>query len=136
MTTAALDRVRRTRGALAALLGAGAVLWGASVLLVGVVLLPAPPWIPLIVAIATVGALLWRHRFAWSVDRVALWLEERAPELRYAMVTLVDARHTESPSREPLEAVVARLRTGPFLRSAARRALLPPAGVLLALGLA
>jgi hypothetical protein len=56
------------------------------------------------VGVATLGALLWRVRFIWSPMRVALWLEERIPELRYALVTANDPcyRAALEPLIEPL----------------------------------
>jgi hypothetical protein len=35
----------------------------------------------------------WRSRTVWSMERVALWIEERDPELQYALVTAVDPRY-------------------------------------------
>jgi hypothetical protein len=33
---------------------------------------------------------VWRRRYAYSVRRVGLWIEERVPALRYALVTVLD----------------------------------------------
>ncbi len=40
--------------------------------------------------IGTLVFALWRSHRAWSRDAVALWLEERAPSMRYALVTVVE----------------------------------------------
>ncbi len=64
--------------------------------------------------------MLWRARAVARRERVALWLEERVPELRYALVTAV-----ESPV-PGLEETVARVRFEPAAWRAARRSTLPP----------
>jgi hypothetical protein len=43
-----------------------------------------------IAALIAIGAVLWRGRAARSLESIALWIEERAPELRYALVTALD----------------------------------------------
>jgi hypothetical protein len=43
-----------------------------------------------IAALAAAGAVLWRGRAARSLESIALWIEERTPELRYALVTAID----------------------------------------------
>ncbi len=96
--------VRRARAALLAAL-AGATLAWAALLATGVILAAAlgdlllslPIGIRrLTVPTAIVGALvaavivLWRGRHARSLGQVALYLEERIPELQFALVTAVD----------------------------------------------
>ncbi len=156
VSTPALDRIRSTRRTLTALLGTGAILWGAAVLVGGLVVSalayaavkaathgasPGPllaillrllPIAALLGGVVTAGVLLWRARFARSLERVALWVEERAPSLRYALVTLVDPLYAASPARTQLDAVVAGVQTAPFLREAAIRTVLRPAAALLA----
>lgn len=97
----ALDRLRRTRVALIAIETVAALLWAtaaflATILLVALadsaVALPtgprkalAPlPWLAALLAGATVA---WRGRHALDPAHVALWVEERVPALRYALVT-------------------------------------------------
>lgn len=108
-----LERVRRTRRRLAAVVLTAAVLraltWGLAVVIVAALadrLLPlAPPVrgaiIPVAALAATVGAVvaLWRGRAIVSLPRVALWLEEQAPSLRYALVTAVDLELATVDSR-------------------------------------
>ena len=36
------------------------------------------------------AALLWRDRGVFSLERVALWIEERVPSLEYSLVTAVE----------------------------------------------
>jgi len=55
---------------------------------------------------ATVAAiLLWRSRHFASTSRVALWIEERIPELHYSLVTALEQRG--SPFAEGMESAVA-----------------------------
>lgn len=49
-----------------------------------------------VAVLAAVGLVLWRHRQARDPMRVALWLEERFPDLRYALVTLAEGK-AQSP---------------------------------------
>lgn len=135
----AVGKVRRTQVSLASVVVATALAWGAAVwlsirLLIGFAQWnfdPGPvadgllPHVALAVALATAGVLLWRGRFAWRRERTALWIEERAPELRYALVTLVDPSCASMPERAQLESMVARIRTGPFLRRALAHSLVP-----------
>jgi hypothetical protein len=45
--------------------------------------------IAIVAAVSVVGALLWNDRSVASLDRVALWVEERFPALEYSLVTAV-----------------------------------------------
>src|SRR5690349_17322772 len=96
-----LERVEQTRRALAAAIGARAVLWGlcaafVATALVIVVARRSGPDAP--VAAWLVGAVVGGIVIAWlitpwrrlTVPRVALWIEERVPALQYALVTAVD----------------------------------------------
>jgi len=139
----AFERVQRTKRVLSVIIGSGAIFWAAAAvfatlivgaLLVAFVALPAASGLIVrllagLAGIGTLAYLLYRGRFAWSFPRVALWIEERAPELRYALVTAVDPRYAESmgPLMEP---VVSKVDTGPFVRNAAVRAVLPGLGAL------
>jgi hypothetical protein len=96
-----LERVIRTRRALAAtvaaraLLGAAAVALGAGALAIVVTrrsALEMPGWawvVTLGIAVAVLAALA-RPWSRLTVPRVALWIEERVPRLQYALVTAVD----------------------------------------------
>jgi hypothetical protein len=102
----ALDRVRRARRRLTLAVALLACCWAATaalaVLAVAAVtdrLVPLPPTaraaiIPAAAfALVTAGALVaWRGRAVRSLEEVALWLEDRLPELRYALVTAIDPR--------------------------------------------
>lgn len=111
-----------------------AVFIGASVALAGVVLarvlaLPANE----LMLVASMGVfvlvlLLRRVRHAGSLGRVALWVEERHPSLRYALVTATESQASPEVERQALGT--------PWWddeRRALLRALVVPAAVLLAL---
>ncbi|MCY4573154.1 MAG: hypothetical protein OXF01_10180, partial [Gemmatimonadetes bacterium] len=143
----AIDQVRRTKRDLGLVAGATALLWGAGVtfaVLVDAMLLsllfPFSPGIRaavlpvgLMLGAGTVFFVLWRRRFVWSVPRVALWVEERAPELRYALMTAIDPRYADQLG-ERLAPIVAKADPGSFVRRAAWRSLLPAGLVLLLAG--
>jgi CRP-like cAMP-binding protein len=54
-----------------------------------------------VLGFAVAGMLLWWWRGVFSRHRVVLWLEEKAPAMRYALVTVVDA--PDNRFREVLE---------------------------------
>ena len=138
----ALERVASTRRTLSAAVTIRALLWAGAVAaallaaagildwLVGAprsvraLALPAAIFLGLAVA----AHALWRDRRVRSLALVALWLEERVPELRYALVSAVDAAHS-SPT---LEREIAALSWSSAIRRALSHALLPPLLVLAA----
>lgn len=138
-------RVERTKVALELVVSTSALLWGSAAavtIVVAAELLAASTPLPgaggvrvrvfaFIAGIAVAGAIVWRSRFAWMFERVALWIEERAPELRYSLVTAADERYAAS-----LGAVAApmmdRVDTAGFVRQAALRSV-GPAAVALAI---
>ena len=140
----ALDRVRRARIALGAAALLSAVLWGAAVglallALVGaidvVVDLPVAARVawPTVARVAgAVVALAWIVRSAGtaSLAAVALWIEERVPTLRYALVTVLDP--VASSHAAQLERTVAASSWAPVIRRAVVRAVATPAAVVLA----
>lgn len=142
-----LQQVQRTKRGLGLLTTLTALFLGAGVtfgILVAAMLLslafPLPPGVrpailPAAIAagLATLVLLLWRRRFVWSLPRVALWVEERAPELRYALVTAIDPRYADRFG-ERLAPIIARVDPGSFVRRAALRTLLPAALLLLVTG--
>ncbi|MEP7087574.1 MAG: hypothetical protein ABI884_09580, partial [Gemmatimonadota bacterium] len=83
----------------------------------------------ILLALAALAYALWRGRRVRELPAVALWLEERAPQLRYALVSALDA----SGSSPTLEREVAAVRWSAVVNRALGHALLPP---LLALGAA
>lgn len=143
----AIEQVRRTKLGLGVVAGASALLWGAGmsfgVLVIAMLLslfFPFPPGIRaavlpggLLAGVGTLIFVLWRRRFVWSAPRVALWVEERAPELRYALMTAIDARYADRLG-ERLAPIVAKADPGSFVRRAAWRSLLPAGFVLLLTG--
>ena len=70
-------------------------------------------------AFAAAAALLWLARGVFSRRRVVLWMEERAPSLRWSLAALEDA--PASPFREHLERTVGAARFGRPLAVAALR---------------
>jgi len=137
-------RVRRARALLAASALGKALLWAACAAALTIVLAALADWalgLPRAVraaapaaaaALAAVAAarLAWRGRRAAATAAVALWLEEREPALRYALVTALEA-----PAALPnaaLEREVQRVRWTGTLTRAAAGALLPPAILLVA----
>ena len=102
------ERVRRTRGVLAAAIAARALLWAAFATLgvmtvatassrLGATDAPTVAWpLALMTGVLVLGAMLasWRRL---TIPRVALWIEERVPRLQYALVTAVDSSATAAP---------------------------------------
>ena len=115
--SAAAYRVRMTRWMLAGALVTTALFRGLAAILTVVVLgaltdlafaLPREVREFVIPVAATAGAAaflltLWRGRHLRSLERVALWVEERIPWLHYSLVTSLDPRFaTELPALEPV----------------------------------
>src|SRR5258706_15581608 len=104
-----LERVHRTQRILAAAAVTQAFAWGLATALVilatiSFLSLAIPRLridsalygtIALIVGGAVAAAILWRSRHFVSTSRVALWIEERIPELHYSLVTAME--DSESP---------------------------------------
>jgi hypothetical protein len=123
-----IARVRRTQRGLVLAIAGSAICWAA---VAGcAVLAVAAPIVAGGAALATLGVLLWRGRSVWSTERVALWIEERAPALRYAVVTAVDPRY--APAIDPVaERLLATVDTSGFIRSVAFRSIAPALVALL-----
>lgn len=110
-----------------ALLAVSAVL-GAILVALAVSRIPLA-YAALIGALAAVGVLWW-WRGVFSRERVALWLEERVPTLRFSLAALVDAPQT--PFRSQLEARVRDARFANVLSLATLRLVGIPAALLVA----
>jgi len=131
----ALQIVRRTRVTLALVVVTTAVLTGFAagggvIVLAGLLQLVValPSLVPaLLVPVATAAGLtgcaivLWRNRTVVSVQHVALWLEERLPELRYALVTAIDPAIAPADRYPALHARVRASDTSSAVRTAWRR---------------
>ncbi len=131
-------RVRRARLALSAAVLLAAVGWavtvaGGLILLVGVAdltvglsrgLRQGLGVASLLLGAVVALAALWRNRDCTSLPAVALWLEERAPSMRYALVTLIEGRHPAEASK--LEEIVAATGWERPFRQRLLRALAPP----------
>lgn len=134
----ALERLRRTRRLLVAttivralLIGAAVVAVGLAVLALADLLVAVPRAVRLTGRAAALGggiaamvlALLPLRR-ARDTRRVALWVEERAPSLRYALVTL--AGNPAAPHAPVLERAAGGVHWEPVMqRDLLRRVLLP-----------
>jgi hypothetical protein len=70
--------------------------------------------------------LLWRSRYVGSTQRVALWIEEKLPDLHYSLVTAIESDAPEW--RKGLEATVSRQNFGEITRSALSRKVAPALG--------
>src|SRR5688500_2725999 len=100
----AIERVRRTQRVLGAAAITQAFAWGAATTLALLAVLSfaslAMPdlrgtaslqvAIALLLGVAVATFLLWRSRHLASSNRVALWIEERIPDLQYSLVTAVE----------------------------------------------
>ena len=143
----ARDRVERTRRALAATIAVRALTWSAAAALgtATVMLLLArfsgltgdgAMWaaallVGAVVFGASVGA--WRQL---TMQRVALWIEERVPSLQFALVTAVDPGLGDSASARQLEHRIDGVSWHAETRRAILRALARPAtAAIVAIGL-
>jgi hypothetical protein len=132
------DRVRRVQRYLEIIYGGSAILWSIATVLgilvavaafgslieLSPIVEGAARSIAVVSGLMVFAILAWRARLAWSFERVALWIEEHAPHLRYALVTAVDSRFASS-MESVVQPVVANLDTAAFVRRAAARSVLP-----------
>jgi hypothetical protein len=139
----AIERVRRTQRILGAAAVTGALMWGlAATLAILATLSFASLAVPalrndtalqlfaaLLIGLTVVTALLWRRRHFASSSRVALWIEERIPELHYSLVTALE--HTGSPFDAGMERSIARQDIGRVTLRSLRRGLFSAAAALL-----
>ncbi|HJU65836.1 MAG TPA: hypothetical protein VJ596_09175, partial [Gemmatimonadaceae bacterium] len=137
----AIERVRQARVALAAGAVAKSLLWGGVTVALVIATTALLDWslgLPralrepaggLAVAAGIGVALVHarRSRRTFELPAVGLWLEEQQPELRYALVTLLERGDSTALQRE-----VASVRWGSSVRRALVRAVMPPLIVLAA----
>ena len=131
----ARERLVRVRRELMLALVLRALLAGAAAALVAIALTRLrllPPWIAIAAPLAVVVALLARSRRVRSLERVALWIEERDPSLRYAVVSLAEGG--EVPGALEAQALATPWWM-PARRAAARALLAPAVAVLIAAAL-
>ena len=125
----AAQRVARVQSQLRVVAVISAFLWGAAILCaVLAVELVIGNWtrgrvsrgwdwnVALGIAVIAGLIVLWRARFILSARRVALWMEERAPSLQYALITASDPQVTVDKSL--LEAEIERSNIDTFVRPA------------------
>jgi hypothetical protein len=139
-----LDRVRRTQRILGAAALTQAFAWGLAAALailaaISFLSLAIPSLrvdstqystIALIVGATVAAAILWRSRHFVSTNRVALWIEERIPELHYSLITAIEQR--ESPFAAGMERAVAQQNVGGATLAALRRGWIAAAAALVA----
>jgi len=149
----AVERVQAARRVLIAAALASAVLWGSAVVVAAVEVASiaqraqraqpsatsgAVRTIALLLGVAVAVVLLWRARAVLSPGRVALWIEERVPQLQYALVTASDpalAGADFAADRAELDAVVSRAPIASAVTTPALRTpLLGAAALLVATG--
>jgi len=87
--------------------------------LVGAAIIP----LGAVCALAAAGFVLWRGRGARSNASVALWIEERSPQLKYALVTAIDSRIAPAMEHAALHATATAANVEGFVRQAGRRSL-------------
>ncbi|MFL5611948.1 MAG: hypothetical protein ACJ78G_14690, partial [Gemmatimonadaceae bacterium] len=143
----AIDRVRRTQRVLGAAAFIHAFTWGISAALVLIAVVGfaslAIPGIrddgavyrtaALIIGLLVAALLLWRRRHVVSTSRVALWIEERVPQLNYSLVTALE--QPQGPFRAGMESIVAREEIGRATFGALRRGFVAAVAALLIAGL-
>jgi hypothetical protein len=131
------EKVRRAQLQLAGTVALAAILWAASLAMAVVAVggaadtllaLPAAARaaiVPLaaLAAIAAAGTVLWRGRAARSTTRVALWIEEHDPSLRYALVTAIDPEIAPAESHRDLYAIASTADVHGIVGRAWRRAI-------------
>ena len=132
-----LERVERTRRALATTIAARALLWAAAatLLFAAVATIAVHRWgradsgtywagsalIGVVVLVILLGP--WRRL---TVPRVALWIEERVPRLQYALVTAVDPATAAASTAPLLDRQIASVSWSAETRRAISRALVWP----------
>ena len=138
----AIERVLRTQRVLGAAAVTQALLWGLAATLATIALLSfgslAIPslqndsalqlFAAVLIGATVAGVLLWRRRHFASSNRVALWIEERIPDLQYSLVTALE--HTGSPFAEGMERAIARQHVGRVTLKSLRRGFLIAAAAL------
>jgi hypothetical protein len=131
------EAVRRTQRMLGAAALTQAFAWGLAAALAVVAATsflqndPAPyEPVALMVGSAVAAVILWRTRHFASTDRVALWIEERIPELHYSLVTALE--QGDSPFTEGMERAVAQQKFGRVTLAALRRGWIAAAAALIA----
>jgi hypothetical protein len=89
----------------------------------------ALPVLAVMTAVAAAALVLWRARGVRRGERVALWIEERVPALRYALVTSLDP--SAESSADELDAQAGAVRFEPAAWRAGAKAVLVPAAAAL-----
>ncbi len=114
-------RVRSARTLLVIIFIVSALLWSATLF---VAVRPLNIIAAAVCALIALAAFAWRDRFAWSADRVALWIEEHTPRLRYVLVTAMDPRVGHMVERDA-DALMVDVPVRRYVTRTATRSLLP-----------
>jgi hypothetical protein len=142
----AIQTVRRTQRVLGGAAIAHALMWGTAAAIAVMAAAAFATLIPgirdsaalpgnnfaLLAGVIVAGALIWRSRRFVSADRVALWVEERIPELHYSLVTAME--QSASPFVSGMETTVARQNVAGVTWSALRRPILRAIAAVLVAG--
>jgi len=130
----ALERVRRARRGLAAAVALLACCWAASAALavlalaavaskvvalspaVRAAIIPAAA----LAMLAAIVIVVRRGRAVRSLEEVALWFEDRVPELRFALVTAIDPRFAPAERHPELHAAAASVGTDDVIQRGSR----------------
>ncbi len=138
----ATERVKRTQRLLGTAAITQAILWGASTALLIAAAMSLVRFLShqsehpaafegvaaVIAGVIVAATFLWRSRHFISRNRVALWIEERVPDLQYSLVTAME--HSDSPYAGGMESIIARQNIGGLTSVTLRRRVLPAAGAL------
>ena len=143
----AIQRVRRTQQLLGFGAATQAIAWGLATAL-GVLavisfasladkdLAKQAGWhaaVALVSGVAVFAVFLWRGRHLVSPQRVALWIEERIPDLHYSLVTAI--AEERSAFTEGMEKAIERQEIGRVTSGAVRKRLIPAIGAAVAAAL-
>lgn len=143
----AIQRVRRTQQMLGVGAATQAIAWGLATAL-GVLALISfaslldkdlakqAGWhaaVALVSGAAVFAVFLWRGRHLVSPQRVALWIEERIPDLHYSLVTAIAEERSDFTAG--MEKAIERQEIGRVTSGAVRKRLIPAIGAALAAAL-
>ena len=139
----AFEKVRRARRILAVAALTQALTWGIAFALATLATISFASFallrprndseidigIAVLIGAVIASVLLWRSRHFVSTNRVALWIEERIPDLHYSLITAVE--QPNSPFAEGIEQTIARHNLGGATLTAVRRGLLGASAALI-----
>jgi hypothetical protein len=89
--------------------------------------------VALLAGMVVVAVFVWRGRHLVSLQRVALWIEERIPQLHYSLVTAISEERSDFTAG--MEKAIERQEIARMTSGALRKRLIPAFGAALAAGL-